>query len=213
MYAKLCGYFKEQFEGFKYPGEESKSKNHFKHKLLHICEESFSYNPEDNYLEGLNEEQKENKRNLLKKKTLGNVRFIGELFNVKLITARVVLQCVHDLVGLPGKHDPPERVISDQIDEDKLEGACILLGTGGISFERSMLKPETTRIFDYLGSLLEHRSGELSNKLRFFIMNLMDERKNNWQKSNKEEVKKIEDIHAEFHREQNEIAKRHENRR
>ena len=154
MYAILCKYLKEKFEGVTYPNIETDSgkvKNMFKCELLDRCQHAFSKTPNEEEL-GTEEEKKKNS----KVKTLGNVRFIGELFKVEIITTKVVLSCVHELVN------------QDNPDEEDLEGACILLSAGGLSFERQKLVKETNQIFKELDFIKDRP--EISSRIRFKIM-------------------------------------------
>ena len=112
------------------------------------------------------------------------MRFIGELFKVELITSRVVLHCVNELIN------------KENLDENKLEGACILLSTGGSKFERSKILKETNKIFKELEVIIKNQN--LSSKMKFKIMDLFDDRNNQWKKNFKEEVKTVQEIHQEF---------------
>lgn len=184
MYASLCKFLKEKFEMHSFPGlEVDPKKNLFKYELLERCENSFTQTPSEEFT-GLSIEETEAKRSQIKKKTLGNVRFIGELFKVELITSKVILNCVNELIN------------TEPFDEDKIEGACILLSTGGSSFERSKLIGETDNIFKILESIIKSES--LTSKNRFKLMDVIDERKNNWKRLFKEEVKTVKEIHEEF---------------
>jgi translation initiation factor 4G len=160
MYANLCKFLKEKFENYTFDSMEpnpnpSQNFNLFKRELLDRCESSFVQNSIED-LSGLSEEEIDQKRSQLKKKTLGNVRFIGELFKVSLVTSKIILKCVNELIS------------KENIDEDKLEGACILLSTGGSSFERSKLIKSTDEIFKELKSIMAKDS--LSSKSKFKIM-------------------------------------------
>ena len=200
MYSTLCKSLKNLFENFKYPSEESKlppTKNYFKYELLYMCEEAFTYHHGENDFTGLSDEAREEKMNKLKKKTLGNVRFIGELFNVNLITAKIILECVHSLLNLFEKEN----------NEDKLEGACVLLLTGGTSFERSKLRTFTEEIYERLDKIAKIKN--ISNKNKFKILDLQEHRANGWKTAQKEEIKTVEEIHADFMSQQNEILRRH----
>ena len=104
---------------------------------------------------------------MLKEKTLGNVRFIGELFNVNLITAKIVLECVTGLLDL----------FESESNQDRLEGACLLLHTGGATFERSKVLQETNRIYD---RLTEISNMDISTKNKFKIMDLKEFRESGW---------------------------------
>ena len=187
-YADLCKYLKEGFENYIFSEEQiniatNKKQNLFKSMLLDHCENSFTSAPSEDF-SGLSEEEKEARSALIKTKTLGNVRFIGELFKVELITSRVVLHCVNELIN------------KENLDENKLEGACILLSTGGSKFERSKILKETNKIFKELEVIIKNQN--LSSKMKFKIMDLFDDRNNQWKKNFKEEVKTVQEIHQEF---------------
>jgi translation initiation factor 4G len=189
-YANLCKFLKERFEGYVFAELENDpnfvKRNLFKYELLERCQQAFTSNPDENY-SNLPPDQIEVKKEQNKKKTLGNVRFIGELFKVGLITSKVILNCAEHLIS------------KEAVDENKLEGACILLSTGGSSFERLKLQKETEKIFKSLTEILKIDS--LTAKIRFKIMDLIDERNNSWKKNFKEEVKTIQEIHQEFEQE------------
>ena len=156
MYANLCKFLKEKFEMHCFPGLDlDPRRNLFKYELLERCESSFTQTPPEEFTD-LTKEQIEEKKSQTKKKTLGNVRFIGELFRVELITSKVILSCVNELLN------------KVNFDEDKIEGACILLSTGGSSFERSKLIAKTDRIFKELESIM--KTEDLSSKNKFKIM-------------------------------------------
>ncbi|OMJ87354.1 hypothetical protein SteCoe_10949 [Stentor coeruleus] len=201
MYSSICKFLKANFEDYKYPDIDPvgvlNSKNYFKYELLYMCEETFKKNPEENDLATLPEEKKQEVLVKLKKKTLGNVRFIGELYNVNLITANIILECITSLLDLFEK----------DINEDKLEGACVLLLTGAGSLERPKLKPSTDIIYLRLKRILENFN--ISTKNKFKIIDLQEHRESGWKTLAKEELKKVEEIHADFHNEQNVILKRH----
>ena len=199
MYSTLCKSLKTSFEKFAYPGQENleREKNAFKYELLFMCEDTFKYNSGDNDFAGLSNEETAIKIEKIKKKTLGNVRFIGELFNVNLITANTILECVYSLLDMFEKEN----------NEDKLEGACVLLLTGAASFERSKLKASTDEIYNRLRRILENST--ICPKNRFKIIDLQEFRASGWKNLQKEKLKKVEEIHADHQNEQNEILKRH----
>ena len=53
----------------------------------------------------------------LRRRFLGNIRFIGELFKIKVLTEKIMKQCVKELL------------VPD--DEEKLESLCKLMTTIG----------------------------------------------------------------------------------
>ena len=85
MYASLCKFLKGEFEDYNFPGlviePGYKKKNLFKYELLERCEHCFSQTPSEEF-QGLSNQEIDEKKAIIKKKTIGNVRFIGELFKV-----------------------------------------------------------------------------------------------------------------------------------
>jgi translation initiation factor 4G len=102
----------------------------------------------------------------LKKKILGNVRFIGELYKAKILNQKILLACIHELL-LENK---------GIVNEDKLEGAIILLSTCGDKLEHKSVVVQTEQTFEQLGSFKER----VSLRLKFLIMNLQDLRGHRW---------------------------------
>lgn len=205
LYASICQFMKEHLEGFVYPDErpvdspemdKEPGRNWFKHELLTMCQEVFESRTNPTDFQGLSLEKLEAKRVLLKKKTIGNVRFIGELFKVNLISPRIVLNCINELLISQD---------SDALDEDKLEGACVLLTTGGMMFERSSLREHTDGCIGKMKQIIQLPN--LPARFRFLLMvnfrqNVIDARKAGWEKTNVDTPRKVEEIRAEFVREQ-----------
>jgi translation initiation factor 4G len=111
-------------------------------------------------------EDLEEQRAKLKKKILGNVRFIGELYKAKILNQKILLACINELL-LESK---------GTVNEDKLEGAIILLTTCGDKLEHRSVIVQTEQAFEQLGSFKER----VSLRLKFLIMNLQDLRGNRW---------------------------------
>jgi translation initiation factor 4G len=136
---------KENSEGFSYPDEEP-TRNWFKAEILTMCQEVFEPRPDDTDFQGLSDDKIELRRAQLKKKTIGNVKFIGELFKVGLLVPKIVLKCIGDLLI---------QQEAASLDEDKLEGSCVLLTTGGSMFESSHLREHTSLCIDKVEQILQ----------------------------------------------------------
>lgn len=186
MYAQLCRTLKSEFEGFLYDGESpsKKNQNWFRYCLLSHLQTAF----EDN----LDSPSKSAEEKALshKKRYHGSVRFIGELFKVSLVTVNIIQEIVEKLISLKEK-DP---LI---VNEEKLEVACVLISTAGPMNEKKNLKSETDKIFAYLAEIISANTF-ISSKVRFTIMNLIDERAAGWLKNMQEEPKKVEELRNEF---------------
>lgn len=191
MYSDLCKMLKTQMENYTYPHTDQtllpKTRNYFRYELLCICEQTFlTMNKEQHFLSLQNEQADPEK---FKLKTMGSVRFIGELFNVNLISAKLVLGCINTLLNL----------YESEKNEEKLEGACLLLLTGASSFEKPYLKQATNKVYERLKDI---RKLGTSTRTMFKILDVEESRANGWKSINKEVPKKVEDLHAEFYLEQ-----------
>jgi translation initiation factor 4G len=192
LYAALCQFISREYGQFKQISEgidparykDVSARQPFKKNVLYVCQEVFEADPSEHVFTGMTEEEATAKKALIKKRTLGNVRFIGELFKVAFISARTVLNCVYDMTHPMMKEEQDFREIDlDEVNEDKLEGAVILLKTGGSKFSEPKLKEKT----DYIMRFLEHiiSSERLSQRVKFLLMvrtrqNIVDTYRQGW---------------------------------
>lgn len=97
---------------------------------------------------------------------LGNARLIGELCNVQLIADRIIFQCLKDLVT--------EDDIQQEVFEDRLESACLLMTTTKDVFQGT--KKGRQRNEEILADMQEILSkANLSNRTKFLIINILEE--------------------------------------
>lgn len=172
MYAQLCYFCSKEFESFKF-SETSCIKNEFKNAILLYVEQSFK-NKESAESTGLSAEELQERQGKRKRKIEGNVRFIGELFNVGLISPKVILLCVHDLLNVEYRGFESIDIGEHEFLEENLVGTCILLETGAVKLEHPKMAAWTAKIYSFLDKLRERHT--LSSKLKFMLMNLVEER-------------------------------------
>ncbi|KAL4089885.1 hypothetical protein QTP88_024825 [Uroleucon formosanum] len=108
-------------------------------------------------------EFEENERRL-RKRSVGNCRFIGELFKQKILTPNIMLYCIVNLVT---KHV-----------EEPLECLCNLLKTVGKELEQSYDLNDT---FDKLKALTSREmKSKIPSRIKFMIQDVIDLRRDKW---------------------------------
>ncbi|XP_060849935.1 eukaryotic translation initiation factor 4 gamma 3-like isoform X2 [Rhopalosiphum padi] len=108
-------------------------------------------------------EYEENERRL-RKRSVGNCRFIGELFKQKILTPNIMLYCIVNLVT---KHN-----------EEPLECLCNLLKTVGKELEESYNLNDT---FDKLRALTSREmKSKIPSRIKFMIQDVIDLRRDKW---------------------------------
>lgn len=136
------------------------------------------------------------KQQKAKRQTLGNMRFIGELFKLGLLRDQVMHSCIGTL--LKSK------------DEEKLECLCRLLTTIGkdLDTENPTAKKKLATTFAELEKIVKGRS--VSSRVRFAIQDLIELRQNMWRpRRANNDPKTIEQIHKEARQEEQERQVRH----
>ncbi|XP_056860512.1 eukaryotic translation initiation factor isoform X1 [Raphanus sativus] len=120
MYAKLCSDICDKLPTFQ-PTEPGARIVSFKKVLYNLCQSVFEGAEEIKELRVYPSDQKE-KEMMLKLQTLGNIRFIGELRNQKVMLERIAHHIIVVLLGADEKICPPE---------ENVEALCLFLKTIG----------------------------------------------------------------------------------
>ena len=126
-----------------------------------------------------------------RRRSLGNIRFIGELFKQGMITGGIM----HSIIG---------RLLK-ATDEESLESLCQFLTTVGQTLEKmpkpvNIPTPSMEEYFSQMAGII--REKKTSSRVRFLMQDVIDLRRNNWVSRRKETgPKTIEEIHKEAKRE------------
>mmetsp|Transcript_654 Transcript_654/g.2384 ORF Transcript_654/g.2384 Transcript_654/m.2384 type:complete len:1631 (-) Transcript_654:1626-6518(-) len=126
--------------------------------------------------------EKEYKIKMAKKRMLGNIRFIGELYLKGILTERIMHECLKKLL------------MSE--DEEDIDGLCKLLTTIGALIDQPKAKQYMEAYFRRMKQLADNKS--LPSRTRFMLQDVIEMRANGWQERRKKEgPKKIEEVHRE----------------
>ncbi|KAF5761256.1 putative MIF4G-like, type 3, initiation factor eIF-4 gamma, MA3, MIF4G-like domain superfamily [Helianthus annuus] len=193
MYANFCSHLSVELPGF----VDDNEKITFKRLLLNKCQEEFERGEreeeEANRTEEegeikQTEEEREEKRVKARRRMLGNIRFIGELYKKRMLTERIMHECIKKLLGFNQKNPNP--------DEEDIEALCKLMSTIGEMIDHPQAKEHMDAYFVMMFQLSNNMA--LSSRVRFMLKDAIDLRKNKWQQRRKVEgPKKIEEVHRD----------------
>ncbi|RLM86383.1 eukaryotic translation initiation factor 4G-like [Panicum miliaceum] len=190
MYANFCFHLAGALPDF----SEDNEKITFKRLLLNKCQEEFERGEREEAEADKTEEEgevkqtkeeREEKRIRARRRMLGNIRLIGELYKKRMLTERIMHECIKKLFG---NYDDP--------DEENIEALCKLMSTIGEMIDHVKAKEHMDAYFDIMQKM--STSQKLSSRVRFMLRDSIDLRKNKWQQRRKVEgPKKIEEVHRD----------------
>ncbi|XP_068170639.1 eukaryotic translation initiation factor 4 gamma 3-like isoform X2 [Antennarius striatus] len=128
------------------------------------------------------QEELEDAKDKARRRSIGNIKFIGELFKLKMLTEPIMHDCV---VKLLKNHD-----------EESLECLCRLLTTIGKDLDFEKAKPRMDQYFNQMEKIVKER--KTSSRIRFMLQDVIDLRLHNWISRRADQgPKTIEQIHKE----------------
>ncbi|XP_036408817.1 eukaryotic translation initiation factor 4 gamma 1-like [Megalops cyprinoides] len=98
------------------------------------------------------------------RRSLGNVKFISELYRVDMVKEAIVHMCITTLL--------------ENRSEEALECLCCLLSNVGRKLEFENSKPRVDQYFRQVEWIV--KEGKTTSRIRFKLQDLMDLRQNNW---------------------------------
>ncbi|XP_054839267.1 eukaryotic translation initiation factor 4 gamma 1 isoform X2 [Eublepharis macularius] len=127
-------------------------------------------------------EELDEARDKARRRSLGNIKFIGELFKLKMLTEAIMHDCV---VKLLKNHD-----------EESLECLCRLLTTIGKDLDFEKAKPRMDQYFNQMEKIIKEK--KTSSRIRFMLQDVIDLRRNSWvPRRGDQGPKTIDQIHKE----------------
>ncbi|KAF9777180.1 hypothetical protein IL306_004544 [Fusarium sp. DS 682] len=207
MYAKFCKRMLETMSP-DVRDERIKDKNGnvvsggnlFRKYLLNRCQEEFERGWTVNLPEKPDEDESAGKKTgeaallsdeyyaaaAAKRRGLGLVQFIGELYKLGMLTERIMHECVHKLVDYKGVPD-----------EAEIESLSKLLRTiGGNLDSTEKGRPMMDAYFQRIQTMMD--LPELPSRLKFMLMDVIDLRKAGWHsKETNKGPKTLDEVRAE----------------
>lgn len=165
MYAQLCKRLSEEAPNFEPPNSPCT----FRLLLLNRCKLEFENRAgaveQHGYARSVEEEER---RQLAKRKMLGNIKFIGELGKLEILSEAILHRCIQELLHTRKGDDPSED----------LECLCQIMRTCGRILDSDKGKALMNQYFERMGTLAENQ--DLQPRIRFMLKDVIDLRQNGW---------------------------------
>ena len=167
MYSMLCVRCAEKFPEFADETNPEGKAHTFKRLLLNKCQEEFEKENTIDYSEAETAEAKEVLRKAAKIRMLGNIIFISELYKTRMLTEKIMHECVIKLLG--DVKNP---------DLDEVECLVKLLKGIGKLIDHPKAKDHMDSYFARIKEMSQNP--ELPNRVRFMLQETMDLRRGQW---------------------------------
>ncbi|KAJ3854735.1 armadillo-type protein [Lentinula lateritia] len=106
-----------------------------------------------------------------KRQGLGLIKFVGELFKVRMLTERIMHECVKKLLG---NAENPEK--------EEIESLCKLLITVGQVLDTPKARAHMNVYFDRMKELT--KSSNVNSRMQFMLQDVIELRERKWQQWN-----------------------------
>jgi translation initiation factor 4G len=167
MYALLCVKLNDACIS---PNEKERP---FRRQLLTWCQKEFETHDETDAKDNLDDEEKEYLELKEKKKKIGNIQFVGEIFKSKLLPETIVHRVIQTLLNDIIKHKDDKKKF-------ELYGELLnkLLTTVGSIIDH----PEAKKLMDAYFSKISEMASDMANpsRIRFMFQELIELRKKRW---------------------------------
>uniref|UniRef100_A0A4W5R574 Eukaryotic translation initiation factor 4 gamma, 1a n=1 Tax=Hucho hucho TaxID=62062 RepID=A0A4W5R574_9TELE len=195
-YANMC----RCLMGLKVPTTDKPAVTvNFRKLLLNRCQKEFEKDQDDDVIfeakqKEMEAEEKaglkatlEEAKDKARRRSLGNIKFIGELFKLKMLTEAIMHDCI---VKLLKNHD-----------EESLECLCRLLSTIGKDLDFEKAKPRMDQYFAQMDKIIKEK--KTSSRIRFMLQDVIDLRRSGWVPRRGEQgPKTIDQIHKDAEQEE-----------
>ena len=183
LYAKLCKYLNRELPQKSKKNEKAKNpSSFFREKLIEKCREILKSTNFDKYIK---EDDPIEKQIKIKKFILGNVNFLTELIKIKLLSKKIMPECIDYLFekykNETNTHLKLIHVESIVIFTDKFGSLVHSEKNNMKSEEIKLFKKKLEEIFEKLEKVKNDK--ELRGHIKYLIINLIEKKKNNYEES------------------------------
>ena len=183
LYAKLCKYLNRELPQKSKKNEKAKNpSSFFREKLIEKCREILKSTNFDKYIK---EDDPIEKQIKIKKFILGNVNFLTELIKIKLLSKKIMPECIDYLFekykNETDTHLKLIHVESIVIFTDKFGSLVHSEKNNMKSEEIKIFKKKLEEIFEKLEKVKNDK--ELRGHIKYLIINLIEKKKNNYEES------------------------------
>ncbi|XP_017780283.1 PREDICTED: eukaryotic translation initiation factor 4 gamma 2 [Nicrophorus vespilloides] len=167
MYAQLCKRLSEEAPNFEPPNGPCT----FRLLLLNKCKVEFEQRSEILEQYGHKDQtiEDEERRHLAKRKMLGNIKFIGELGKLEILSETILHRCIQELLCAKRRGDDPS---------EDLECLCQIMRTCGRILDSDKGKKLMDQYFERMSVLADNQ--ELQPRIRFMLKDVIDLRSDGW---------------------------------
>ncbi|XP_004537439.3 eukaryotic translation initiation factor 4 gamma 2, partial [Ceratitis capitata] len=189
MYAQLCKRLSQEAPSFE---KDPNSSCTFLRLLIAVCRDKFNnrlkrdnadgdnnnqfnkvHRPESQINLSENDTDEEERRHLAKQRMLGNVKFIGELHKLDMLSKNVLHQCIMELLDKKKKRSASQQEMCED-----MECLAQLLKTCGKVLDSEQGKELMNQYFDTLER--RSKSTDYPPRIRFMLKDVIELRENNW---------------------------------
>lgn len=164
MYAQLCKRLSEEAPNFEPPNSPCT----FRLLLLNKCKVEFEHRAQALLQHGPETLEEDERRQMAKRKMLGNIKFIGELGKLEILSESILHRCIQELLGTRRGDDPSED----------LECLSQIMRTCGRILDSDKGKKLMNQYFERMNTLAENQ--DLQPRIRFMLKDVIDLRHDGW---------------------------------
>ena len=173
MYARICQVLQENIVSTPAASDlDAEANSSFKRVLAAQCQMEFEkVGPDSADFETPAELEVEMDK--YRKRSGGNIKFVGELYKVELLTEKIMHQCIRQLLG------NTRCGYTSQVHHN-VEALCKLLTTIGHKLDHPKAQSYMSQYFDRMKMMTEKGDNPLPSRLTFMIKDVLDLRRNRW---------------------------------